>query len=141
MSVCIVDFSCLTHEVLQILPGGGGGEVLHHNAISSPCTRWPPSTESTPVAISTSEVTTSTTTSTSTTASCVLHANSSSIKVFSIEILNIVMLRLQGVLWFHEETINRLLTKIKPLYHLDNILSIAAVLKLSESKALLIANL
>merc|ERR1719397_2332357 len=63
MSVCIVDFSCLTHEVLQVLPGGGGGEVLHHDAISSPCTRWPPSTESTPVAISTSEVTTTTTTS------------------------------------------------------------------------------
>ena len=109
MSVCIVDFSCLTHEVLQILPGGGGGEVLHHDAISSPGTRWPPSTESTPVAISTSEVTTSTTTSTSTTASCVLNANSSSIKVFSIEILIIVTLSFR--LWSPETIINILLTK------------------------------
>ena len=88
MSVGVVDFACLAHEVLQVLPGGRGREVLNDHAIASPGARWSPPTKSTPVAISTSKVTTSTTTSAAA-ASCVLDADSSSIKIFSIEILNI----------------------------------------------------
>jgi len=87
MSVCVVDFACLAHEVLQVLPGGRGREVLDDHAIASPGARWSPPTKSTPVAISTSKVTTSTTTSAAA-ASCVLDADSSSIKVFSIKILD-----------------------------------------------------
>ena len=91
MSVCVVDFACLAHEVLQVLPGGRGGEVLDYDAVSSPGARRPPPTKSTPVAVSTSKVASSTSTSAAATASCVLHADSSSIKVFSIKILNIMI--------------------------------------------------
>jgi hypothetical protein len=87
MSVGVVHFACLAHEVLQVLPGGRGREVLDDHAIASPGARWSPATKSTPVAISTSKVTTSTTTSAAA-ASCVLDADSSSIKVFSIKILD-----------------------------------------------------
>jgi len=86
MSVCVVDFACLAHEVLQVLPGGRGREVLDHNAIASPGTRWSPPTKSTPVAISTSKVTTSTTSAAA--ASCVLNTDSSSIKIFTVKILD-----------------------------------------------------
>jgi len=87
MSVGVVDFACLAHEVLQVLPGGRGREVLDDHAIASPGARWSPATKATPVAISTSKVTTSTTTAAAA-ASCVLDADSSSIKVFSIKILD-----------------------------------------------------
>jgi len=85
MSVCVVDFACLAHEVLQVLPGGRGREVLNHHTIASSGTRWSPAAKSTPVAITTSKVTAS---PTSTTASCVLDTDPSPIKVFPIKILD-----------------------------------------------------
>ena len=74
MSVCVVDFACLAHEVLQVLPGGRGREVLNNHTIASLGTRWSPTTKSTPVAITTSKVTTS---PTSAAAFCVLNTNPS----------------------------------------------------------------
>ena len=123
MSVCVADFACLTHKILQVLPGGRGREVLNDHAIASLGTRRPPAPP-TPVAISTSEVTSSTATSA---ASCVLNTDSSSIKVFSIKILNIT----REILEF------QLLTKTNPKYHLDNVFGITAIFKLCKPKTLL----
>ena len=39
VSVGVVDLAGLAHEVLEVLPRGGRGEVLHHHAVASPGAR------------------------------------------------------------------------------------------------------
>jgi len=81
MSVRVVHFACLPHEVLQVLPGGRGGEVLDDDAIACPCAGRPPS------AAAKSTIAIKVTPSTAA-ASGVLNTDSSSIKVFSIKVLD-----------------------------------------------------
>ena len=39
VSVGVVNLAGLAHEVLEVLPRGGRGEVLHHHAVASPGAR------------------------------------------------------------------------------------------------------
>jgi len=81
VSVGVVDLAGLAHEVLEVLPRGGRGEVLHHHAVASPGARGPPAAE-TPVPVS--KVAPAATTSA---APRELNADSSSIEVFAVQVL------------------------------------------------------
>jgi len=82
MAVCVGHLSCLSHEILEVLPGSRRGEVFHDHPVASPGARGPP-TASPPATIAVAII--------PPVASSVLNSDPSPVKVLPVQILDSVI--------------------------------------------------